>query len=228
MNDIQLKDNNWTQDPRLDRIVQFDEQSRNYPVRELLPEKKLRSYTWHCSEHLDQGQEGACVGFGCVHELIARPSRVYGVGEAYAHGVYKEAQTIDKWPGENYEGTSVLAGVEVLRKRGWIENYYWAFGLDDLIVGVGRKGPAVIGVSWYRNMRTPDHKGFIHASGRSIGGHCVLCKGVNIKKEYFTIHNSWGIRWGVHGDCYISFEDMDKLLRNQGEAVFFMGRHRRI
>ena len=91
--------------------------------------------------------------------------------------------------------------------------------------GVGHNGPAVIGVAWYEGMFTPDDKGFIKPTGGILGGHCVLVRAVNVKKKYFTIRNSWGGEWGVNGDCYITFGDMEKLLDNRGEAAFCIRRH---
>ena len=35
--------------------------------------------------------------------------------------LYHEAQKIDEWPGEDYDGTSVRAGLDILRKRGHCE-----------------------------------------------------------------------------------------------------------
>jgi len=70
-----------------DRLPEFDERSRNFPIglhllvhygaeaAALVP----RSYTWSAGEVLDQGREGACVGFGWSGELLARPSVVAGV-----------------------------------------------------------------------------------------------------------------------------------------------------
>ena len=42
--------------PPLGRLVQFDERSREYPIRTLLAAepKKLKSYTWRCKQVLDQ------------------------------------------------------------------------------------------------------------------------------------------------------------------------------
>lgn len=229
---IQLKNGIVTTDKRLDRIEQFDERSRNFPIRQLSGTKPLRSYTWRCEEWFDQGREGACVGFALGHEVSARPAEFRGLHYDYlVKNVYHEAQKIDPWsggsyPGANpfYEGTSVLAGVKVLHKKGFFKSYRWAFGIHDLTLGVGYNGPAVIGVPWYSGMFNTDSNGFIHADGYIAGGHAVLVRAVNTKKGYFTIRNSWGKDWGVNGDCYISVSDMEKLLNERGEAVFMLNR----
>jgi hypothetical protein len=70
-----------------------------------------------------------------------------------------------------------------------------------------------------------DEKGYIHATGDVTGGHCILCRGVNVGEKYFLLRNSWGRNWGKNGDCKISFKDMKKLLANGGESVFFEDRH---
>lgn len=228
---IQLKNEKFTEDKKLDRLVDFDSASKVYPIRSLVETKKPRSYSWRCNINLDQGNEGACVGFGISHELAARPAEVKDLTNTYAKRMYWEAQKIDPWPGGSYpgaspfyEGTSVLAGVKVAQSKGWFESYRWSFSLEDLILGVGYSGPAVLGVSWFSGMSQPDSTGFIHATGSNLGGHCILCKGVSVKKDYFLLHNSWGSGWGFQGCCYISFKDMEKLLKKNGEAVFFINR----
>ena len=210
----------------LDRLEQFDERSRNFSVRKTVEGKKPRSYTWRCRANLDQGREGACVGFGVAHEIIARPAEVKGITNHSARLIYKAAQKIDPWPGESYEGTSVLAGIKVAQRLGYFDSYRWAFRFKDLVLGVGYNGPAVIGVSWWTGMHTPDSDGFIHVTGSKQGGHCVLVNSVNVRLKRFTIHNSWGKSWGVNGTCYISFDDMEKLMGERGEAVFCLNRHR--
>lgn len=215
---FQLRDGSSTKDVRLDRIVQFDEESRQYPIRTLVAAKKPRSYTWRVNSWLDQGSEGACVGFSWSHELAGRPKEVQGVTNYTAQAVYKRAQQIDEWFGEDYEGTSVLAGAKAVQENGYMKEYRWAFGLDDLILAVGYQGPAVLGVNWYEGMYEPDAKGFLHVTGDIVGGHAIICNGVNIKKQYFTLHNSWGKDWGENGECKISFDDMRTLLAQYGEA----------
>ncbi|MBU0995059.1 MAG: hypothetical protein KJ737_21405 [Proteobacteria bacterium] len=230
---IRLKDGSETNDIRLDRVQFFDERSRSYPVRSMIAVKELRSYTWRCNIHLDQGREGACVGFGISHELAARPSEVKGLTNKFAkESIYWEAQKIDEWEGGSYpgaspryEGTSVLSGVKISRQKGFFDSFYWGFSLNDLALGVGRRGPAVLGLSWMEGMGKTDENGYIRATGEVVGGHCILCRGVNVREKYFLLRNSWGKDWGKTGDCKISFDDMKKLLANGGESVFFEKRH---
>jgi hypothetical protein len=162
-----------------------------------------------------------------THELAGRPVCVEGLDAVFAkQRVYWEAQKIDPWQGGSYpeadptyEGTSVLAGVKVLRSLGYIKEFRWAFGLQDLIMAVGYKGPAVLGLPWYEGMFDVLPCGHIHVTGRQVGGHAILCKGVSVTNRTFTLHNSWGPGWGNGGDALISWDEMDRLLHEQGEAV---------
>jgi C1A family cysteine protease len=229
---MNLRDGTTTEDRRLDRLIQFDARSRSFPVTHNLQDKSPRSYTWRNTEWYDQGREGACVAFALGHELNARPAEIMNIPQQWlVRNVYWEAQKIDPWQGGSYpgaspfyEGTSVLAGVKVLQKKGLFEEYRWAFSLKDLVLGVGYSGPAVIGVNWYEGMFNTQTSGFIYPTGNLAGGHAVLVRGVNIKEERFLIRNSWGKPWGRNGDCYITFKDMNTLLSQFGEAVFLKKR----
>lgn len=234
-NSVDLRAGFSTKDMRLDRVPIFDQRSRDYSIVKSLPSQKLVSKTWECLTTLDQGKEGACVGFGLAHELLCEPVAAppYLVNAAYAKkNIYWEAQKIDKRPGGSYpgarpkyEGTSMLAGVKVLKNLGWITGYDWSFSVNDLALGIGHYGPAVIGVIWTDSMYDTDENGFVHPKeGYIIGGHCILCRGVNVAEKYFILRNSWGKEFGNKGDCYISFEDMDYLLHMNGESVFLKGR----
>jgi hypothetical protein len=214
---IILKNRKKTFDPRLDRVAQFDVDSRKYPIRELVGPRKLRSYTWGVSKTLDQGSEGACVGFAWAHELIAKPKPLLKLDAAYARNLYKAAQENDEWPGMEYEGTSVLAGAKVIKMTGYMPEYRWAFGLQDLLLAVGYAGPGVAGLNWYEGMLEPDDKGFISPTGRIRGGHAIMIHSVNVKGEYVKVHNSWGEDWGVKGDAKLSFKDLERLLAEDGE-----------
>ena len=172
-----------------------------------------------------------CVGFAWGHELIAKPE-VINVGNTFAREkIYWEAQKIDEWtggayPGADpfYEGTSVLAGAKVVKKLGYITEYRWAFSLEDLVLAVGHEGPAVIGIPWYEGMFNPMGCGFLHISGEVAGGHAILVRGVNVEKRHFSLHNSWGKDWGFDGRAKITWDEMERLLYEGGEACIPVGR----
>lgn len=228
---MELRNGQWTEDQRLDRVRHVDLRSLNYPVSAVLTADQYsnpRSYTWSLPERLDQGAEGACVGFGFAHELAARPGIVTGVNNTYARDLYWDAQRADDWSGGSYpgaspvyEGTSVLAGAKVCLKRGFYKEVRWALNLTDLVIAVGYTGPAVMGVDWYEDMLDTDDHGYIHPTGDIAGGHCVCINGVKIVKKadgtadplrsYFVIQNSWGRSWGVDGRCGITLAETMKL-----------------
>lgn len=61
----------------------------------------------------DQGREGACVGYAVSRALSLMNRQRYDALE-----LYHAAQAIDEWPGEDYEGTSTRAGLDVVHDRG--------------------------------------------------------------------------------------------------------------
>lgn len=220
---------------KLDRLVNFDARSRRFAaISDPDRDKPIRSYTWACNRWHDQGVEGQCVGYAWTHELAARP-HVVSTDYNMATQIYKEAQRLDIWPGEDYEGTSVLAGIKAVQALlpGLIGGYRWAFGLEDLVRVLGYKGPAVLGVNWYSDMFDTDVDGFVHASGEVVGGHAILARGVklvwnagtgrtfadlDIFRSYILLRNSWGQGWGINGDAKISLNDMNNLLHQEGEV----------
>ena len=220
-----LRDNSTVTDPRLGRIKSFDARSRNFPIRALVGNKPPRSYTWSVKAWLDQGQEGSCVGHAWAHELCGRPA-INMVDHKFAREkVYWEAQKIDEYDGGAYpgaapfsEGTSVLAGAKIISGLGYMPEYRWAFGIDDLILSLGYNGPAVLGINWYQDMFRPSASGLITVGGSIAGGHAILCNGYNVKTGLFRLHNSWGKDWGIDGEVFVSHPDMDRLLREDGEA----------
>lgn len=215
--------------PILDRRIEFDEKSRAYPVRTLLTDEQqgrpVRSYTWSVPVTLNQGNEGACVGFAWAQEIAARPWPDKNITDDYAFAIYRWAQKHDQWPGEDYSGTSVLAGAKAVTE--WLERiieYRWAFGLDDLKRAVAYKGPAVLGLNWYSGMWKPDTDGRIRPTGDLVGAHAIVMpkvRGPQYRNRKFAnsnwVYNSWGLSdgwpWGWFSD-----DDLERLLHESGEA----------
>lgn len=196
-----------------------DPRNLDYPLTSILPDNaKPRSMQWSCPIHLNQGSQGACVGFSIAHEAAATPIQIPNITKNHAMMIYKEAQRIDEWPGENYSGTSLNAGLKIAKRLKWIEEYHWALSVEDLALAIGHCGPSHLAISWYQGMANP-RGGFIYPNGKKTGRHAILCKGYDHKKEIFTLHNSWGTHWGWKGDCKISLSDMDMLLKDRGFAA---------
>jgi hypothetical protein len=216
----QLKGGHTTRDRRLDRLPSFDERSKRFPIRALIGDPPLKPKRWTCLPRLDQGREGACCGFGWSHELAADPVRVK-VTDTTALAVYHRAQQLDEWPGEAYEGTSVLAGAKAVQEQGHLLEYRWAFSLDDVLATLSVHGPVVIGVDWHEGSMQTDARGYITPTGPVMGGHCTLLRGLIRERGQWVCvgRNSWSERWGVKGDFKLAASDLEFLLANSGEAV---------
>jgi len=173
---------------------------------------------WEDYAYLDQGPDGACVGFGVSGELAAIPEAVPGIDYNFAMQMYRDAKVIDEWPGEDYEGTSVLAGAKVAKSRGYYSNYLWADNELDMARTVSNYGPVIIGIDWYEGMMDPDSRGFLHPTGNVVGGHCVVVIGIDVENGFYTIRNSWGKSWGDNGEAKIFRADMAKLIAANGDV----------
>lgn len=220
-------------DPRLDRLPEFDPRSREYAVRTLLPDRPPRSFTWNVPVALDQGRQGACVGFAWAHEIAARPQSDPSVTDATALALYWRARELDEWPGEAYDGSSVLAGAKAAVELGAIAMYRWAFGLDETVRSIGTRGPAVLGLNWYTGMMRPESDGRIRPTGDNEGGHAILAPRVTGERYRIAeqrrrvyVYNSWGVSdgwpWG-----WLSWDDAERLLAEQGEACIPQMRSKR-
>lgn len=171
----------------------------------------------------DQGPTPRCVGFAWGHYLedgpITHAPLAPGSGWIFnPDDIYREAQLLDVWPGENYDGTSVRAGAKALQRRGLVGSYYWAWSLDAVLDALAFAGPVVVGTRWYQTMFSPDEHAMIRIGGGIAGGHAYVLDGYNLGREVVRIKNSWGRSWGNKGFAYISFDDLERLLNEGGEA----------
>jgi hypothetical protein len=217
---------------KLDWVSRHDPKSLEYPARSLFNRREPQNITWRTPKvPLDQGREGACVGFGWTHEAMTTPVvvdfaalKVEGPKgpTQFAQNIYREAQKIDEWHGEDYDGTSVLAGAKMMKAFGLLREYRWSFGAEEVALSLTNIGPAVLGIPWHEGMyEAPD--GILQVQGEQVGGHCILATayrkaGFIFDEPAFGLFNSWGPYWGKNGFAWIRHSELAFLLRQQGEA----------
>jgi hypothetical protein len=226
-----LRDGSETLDARLDRLPEED--ARDFPVLAVLDGQAAPvSAAWTIAEGapvLNQGREGACVGFGVTNELRFNPVPVDGLDYTFAREqVYWAAQRIDPWAGGSYpgaqpryEGTSVRAGIKIAQRLGYVGEYRAARNEPEMALAI-TLGPLVIGIDWYEGMYRPNSRGYLKPTGKKVGGHCCLVIGLKVTSPtdsgYYTIYNSWGPTWGANGTARISRADMRRLKDAGGDA----------
>lgn len=233
----ELRNGQGTYDRRLDCIRRVDLRTLASSVANHLPNSayNFRSYTWtRPTMRLDQGREGACVGFGMANELACRPGIVTGITNEWARALYYDIQRADPWPGgeypgarPSYAGTDAITAAKVVKDRGYIGEVLWALELEDFVAAISR-GPACMATEWYEGMFDTDAEGYIRPTGNVMGRHFVCIYGVRIYRDsagaldymrsYLKGINSWGADWGIAekpgelGGCFkLSLIDLAKL-----------------
>lgn len=164
---------------------------------------------------LDQGQEGACTGFGTAHTLASSPKPDANMVDQIARDIYHEARRQDEWEGENYEGSSVNGAMKAARQMGYISSWHWCFNLPEMRHALSYHGPITIGVNWYTGMFRPDANGLLTVEGSLAGGHALELAGYT--GDLYRLENSWGPNWGDHGGAWLSKSDLLRLLKEGGE-----------
>jgi len=238
------------EDPRLDWNPRLDERSLRFASATLIDKQPEVERLWKSGPVLDQGSEGACVGFGWTGEGLSSPYPHHSANvdnaNAYALSVYRRAKQIDEWDGENYDGTSVLAGAKVMIEKGAIGSYWWAFSMEDIRSAVIALGPVVIGVPWYNSMYSTRDDGWVDVDVDSglAGGHCLFLSGYRPRMRFyvpgggyeyhrvFRWRNSWDEQYGYmtqtgyrNGNGWITYDQLAKLFELYGtEACVPMAR----
>jgi len=177
---------------------------------------------------LDQGEEGACVGHGTINAASTPRMRIILPDpQKTAFGMYYGSRRIDEWPGEDYDGTSVNAGCKLAVEFGLASGYRWCFGVEEVAQVILDKSPVIIGVNYLEDMFNPSPLGLVSVSGAVAGGHCMCVigfyrnglAGLGINEPVFCVRQSWGTSFGAHGNIFITYDGMNKLLQDQGEAA---------
>lgn len=182
--------------------------------------------TWTVGNTLDQGEEGACVGFAWTHWHNSKPiGYAKQLGNEHGFSWYNRAKEIDPWPGVDYDGTAVRAGADVALERGYINKYLWAASREEIDAWLLNRGPIVVGSYWFRSMDyvTPDNFLRVDPYSGTRGGHAYLLVGKG-KEGNYVFQNSWGKTYGDDGIVRMWPSDFEKLLA-YGDAEFCTALH---
>jgi hypothetical protein len=228
---------------RKESVVKFTTPLRAGDIRELPPlttfeVNKTLSISNDWIKRYDQGQEGACVGFGWSWCMSILNRHFYA-----ARKLYLEAQFIDPWsdtPPE--EGTSVDAGATVLLNQGhWrfargvtfasavmhgIKDFRRANSVDDIRKAIYANVPVVGGFNWYSNFDSPQwidigkgpNRWWVGRGnlGNIRGGHCVCFIGARDDIEAVKFPNNWGINYPV---SWMPYETLEQMIREGGDFL---------
>jgi C1A family cysteine protease len=178
---------------------------------------------------LDQGDTSQCVIYACDKYLTSFPVRNKGfLSPKQRERIYKIVQTLDEWRGEAYDGTSVHAMFRWLHDQGFVAEYRWGFDCETVINHVLGTGPVEMGTNWDAGMSNPDRHGYIALNKDDIDdeGHAWTIIGADRERRNpdhtvgaVRMINSWGPTWGQGGRAWITFDNLDKLIKLQGEAA---------
>jgi hypothetical protein len=174
-----------------------------------VPEEKL----WRIGPILDQGEEGACVGFAWRAWMNARPVASDPDEHLQARDIYLRAQLVDEFEGAEpaMSGTSVRAGAKVMVRERHLGEYVWSGSADEILAWVRAKGPLVFSTRWFGSMYEPDRNGYVYARGRNAGGHALCAFGVAANDD-LHVQQSWGEDHGLDGCIKVGRKTLSYLI----------------
>lgn len=214
--------------PGLGWRKQEDANNYRYLMATVLPDRVARKdlYWPMFSQVLNQGATSTCVGHGGKHQLLMNPApQTKRDGYPTAYDLYWACCRIDPWPendGGNLNiGTSPLALARVMQTMGFLEEYRWAYSVDTIADWLCTRGPVGVGLPWYSSMYSLDKEGYIRVTPTAVldGGHYFVLGGWSEGRGAARCVNSWGRGWGQLGRFWMDGETLERLLREDGEAM---------
>lgn len=199
------------------RVRKTDARDKLHPMKvPLIKTKDLVAYD--TGPALDQKMTDRCAGFVFRALLNAPPFQMKG-GPSEIE-IFRGAKRMDGIPGSDYFGTTIRGAAEYLQKLGVIGEYVWGSEAEQVLNWMrAQSGPVIIGSDVPEGFLAPNKNTIVRATGKNVGSHYYLLTAVDDINAQVEITNSWGSKWGKHGRAWLSFADLRKLLKAQGEAM---------
>lgn len=223
------------EDPRLGRFVAHDSRSLNFQV-EAARVEDLRSISHQqFIPTQNQGKIGSCTGNAAVANLatglfweeVGKPlfnTKDVGPAQQYALALYSEATGLDPFPGAYPPvdtGSNGLSVAKVLKNRGLISGYLHATSLEAVLTALARQ-PVNIGTVWRGDMFRPRQDGQIKITGSISGGHQYMLAALDVELRRVWLENSWSDSWGRSGRAYLTWNDLESLLAQNGDCTVYV------
>jgi hypothetical protein len=226
--------------PILDAVpdpLDFRDRMFEPTLREVPQRKPLEDYLALNVPILDQGQEGACTGFGLatVVNYLMRVRRDQPDVCASPHMLYEMARRYDEWPGEDYSGSSARGAMKGWQRHGACEDRFWPAQPDTKnplwTERFSDAGKRPLGAYYRVNHRdvVAMHTALaevgilyatcsVHTGWRQVGedGKILYQNDpigghafaiVGFDEDGFWLQNSWGQGWGRAGFAQITYDD---------------------
>ena len=188
----------------------------------------------------DTGPEGTTVGFSIAYALQAAVKvKTNESVKLSPRGIYVLAKKYDEWPGEDYEGTSVVGGLEAVREIGAYLEKDWPYGskskpktarkpsykisayselkgIEQILNALREKKVIVAAIQVTDDFDKTDTDGkvTIKLPLKSIGAKTISIVGYNEETAEFKFANDWGTAWGNGGFGLIKDTDLSRIMQN--------------
>jgi len=158
---------------------------------------------------LDQGQEGACTGFGLAavinHLKRHRDEQV----TVSARMLYEMAQKHDEWPGEDYTGSSCRGAIKGWKNMGVCSDEIWPYDTSNhgtlTIIRVRDAQATILGAYYRLRANLNDY----HTALNEVGGIYVSA----------TVHNGWNNPQKKSGDKFAIINHSAELTGGHAFAI---------
>jgi hypothetical protein len=111
-------------------VIDFRDKLYTASLFEVPVAKDLEEYKKHKVPILDQGQEGACAGFGLatvIHYLLLTRKHVPCKDRVSPRMLYEMAKKYDEWEGEDYIGSTARGAMKGWHKHGVCKEEIWKY-----------------------------------------------------------------------------------------------------
>lgn len=224
-----LHETHGSPDRRLGRHIEHDPRSLSF-AQGVLPRPAIKSQQWtRRIPILNQGDLGSCTanasaGWAGTDNIWRQGLTALDgvtIDEEWAVKFYSIETRLDGIPGEyppNDTGSSGLAAGKTLRKLGLCSKYLHGFNFHAVEAAL-QNGPVLLGLPWHEDMMDADEHGNIKITGDVVGGHEIVADGLDVEGRRVRIANSWGDSYGENGWFYLTYDQLDELLQDQGDCT---------